>query len=367
LLFAPIRFVSIHLCANDTLLTNLSKAVLTARLNTDYRMRLICNLGEGVEVRYSLQGYGIPIDSLPVTLSGAIKTVNFKRFINFRHYVENERKDDDCLFSQKKTSIVTDCPYLNDILFKKGHPAEHQPGNIQFRSIIHSVYTMHLQHQHHHHHQQQQQQLRSISTSSSSSSSSSLSSLSSSSSSFSSLSSSSSSYHHFRPPVSVSVKMLVPDIIRRIEQENLRVLVWNNKNNWWDYLSDHIDYKKHIYASAHFFLKNNVVISSLITTPTAKSKSKSKSKSKPAAAATVTVTVTVVAPTPTTTVIVSNQKRVREQQVIESSTPILISQDSKKQKMSFGSDSDSDSDISPLECFGLPFQCISCLNNDNDN
>jgi hypothetical protein len=161
--------------------------------------------------------------------------------------------------------------------------------------------------------------------------------------------------------------MLVPDIIRRIEQENLRVLVWNNKNNWWDYLSDHIDYKKHIYASAHFFLKNNVVISSLITTPTAKSKS--KSKSKPAAAATVTVTVTVVAPTPTTTVIVSNQKRVREQQVIESSTPILISQDSKKQKMSFGSDSDSDSDsdISPLECFGLPFQCISCLNNDNDN
>ena len=352
LLFAPIRFVSIHLCAKNTIYTNIIKAVLIARLNSDYRRRLICNLGESVEVRYSLQGYGIPVDSVPVTWSGAIKTVNVKRFINFQTYIEE--KDASSIVTTNNT--ITDCPYLNDILFKKGHTAEHQPGNMQFRSIINSVYTQHYlqQQQHQQQKQQQQEQLLLVGSSPSPPSASA------------------------SAVVSVSIKVLVPDIIQKIKQdEHFRVLVWDNNQHWWNILSDPLDYKKHVYASTHFFLKNYVIASSSsssssLTTPKAKAKSKARSKSrvKVTASASASVQATVL---PTSAAVAagagaagSNQKRIRQQQVIESSTSIFNkSPDGKKRMTSFdfirnhitnngggNSDRDSHSD----ECFGLPFQ-----------
>ena len=349
LLFAPIRFVSIHLCAKNTIYTNIIKAVLIARLNSDYRRRLICNLGESVEVRYSLQGYGIPVDSVPVTWSGAIKTVNVKRFINFQTYIEE--KDASAIVTTNNT--ITDCPYLNDILFKKGHTAEHQPGNMQFRSIINSVYTQHyLQQQQQQQQKQQQQQLLLVGSSPSPSPP--------------SASASASAV------VSVSIKVLVPDIIQKIKQdEHFRVLVWDNNQHWWNILSDPLDYKKHVYASTHFFLKNYVIASSSsssLTTPKAKAKSKARSKSrvKVTASASVQATVLPTSAAAAAAAAGSNQKRIRQQQVIESSTSIFNkSPDGKKRMTSFdfirnhitntgggNSDRDSHSD----ECFGLPFQ-----------
>ena len=347
LLFAPIRFVSIHLCAKNTIYTNIIKAVLIARLNSDYRRRLICNLGESVEVRYSLQGYGIPVDSVPVTWSGAIKTVNVKRFINFQTYIEE--KDASSIVTTNNT--ITDCPYLNDILFKKGHTAEHQPGNMQFRSIINSVYTQHYlqqqQHQQQKQQQQQQEQLLLVGSSPSPPSASASASA----------------------VVSVSIKVLVPDIIQKIkEDEHFRVLVWDNNQHWWNILSDPLDYKKHVYASTHFFLKNYVIASSSsssLTTPKAKAKSKARSKSRVKVTATASASVqATVLPTSAAAAAGaagSNQKRIRQQQVIESSTSIFNkSPDGKKRMTSFdfirnhitNNDGGSHSD----ECFGLPFQ-----------
>jgi hypothetical protein len=337
LLFAPIRFVSIHLCAKNTIFTNIIKAVVIARLNSDYRRRLICNLGESVEVRYSLQGYGIPVDSVPVTWSGAIKTVNVKRFINFQTYIEE--KDASSIVTN---NTITDCPYLNDILFKKGHTAEHQPGNMQFRSIINSVYTLHYVQQQQRQQQKQQQQqeqeqllLVGPSPSPPSASASGV--------------------------TSVSIKVLVPDIIQKIkEDEHFRVLVWDNNKHWWTILSDPHDYKKHVYASTHFFLKNYVIpssSSSSLTTPKAKAKAKARSKSKSNVKATATATATA----PSGAGGSSNQKRIRQQQVIETSASIFNkSPDGKKRMTSFdfirnhitNNDGGSHSD----ECFGLPFQ-----------
>jgi hypothetical protein len=153
----PVRVVSIHFCAKDTIARNLAKAVVVARLNAELRVRFISHLGECVENRYLLKGYGIPVDSLPITWTGTIKTENIKRFINGRYNVENNSIKESN--TTRRLSII-ECPYLNDILFKKGNHLIHQSGNIQFQSIVRSVYKQHLQQKQYNqqHNQQQRQQ-----------------------------------------------------------------------------------------------------------------------------------------------------------------------------------------------------------------
>jgi hypothetical protein len=206
----PIRIVSINFCAKDTIASNLLKAVFVARMSTDLRLRFIYHFGESVENRYLLKGYGMPMDSFPITWTGTIKTENVKRFVNFRSNVENNHK------KINKTNKIIECPYLNDILFKKGNHTIHQSGNIQFRSIVWSTYKQHLQ--------QHQQQNGSINNDDDDLPLTTL-------------------------PPGISVSTIVPDILIKIKQNNLRVLVWDKKNGWWNYYEER-DYKKHVHFGA---------------------------------------------------------------------------------------------------------------------
>ena len=123
-LSSPVRLVSIHFCARETFFLNLMKSMVVAHMNKDLRPRFIPHLAECIEVRYALQGFGIPVYDLPVTSTGTIKTENIKRFINLRLYVEkednttmhnNNRNNNTILSSSLSSSTITDCPYLNDV------------------------------------------------------------------------------------------------------------------------------------------------------------------------------------------------------------------------------------------------------------
>ena len=235
----PVRLVSIHFCGRETLFLKLIKSVALARMNKELRPRFIPHLAECIEVRYTLQGFGIPVNDLPVTLTGTIKTENVKRFINLRLYVEkedkstmhnNNRNNNNMLSSSLSSSTITDCPYLMDIIMKKGRPqTEHHSGNIEFRRIVHSIYQQHLQ---------QQQQ----------------------------------NHKHGQPLSTLSLEMniLIPNIINEIKKENVRVLVWNNKKSWWDILVDEEDYRKCIYNSAYHSLKKSTRAAQSVTATTAK-------------------------------------------------------------------------------------------------
>jgi len=307
LTYFPCRIVSIHFCAKESLFTNLFKAILVARLNTELRIRFVCSLAECVEVRYMLQRFGIPINELPVTWTGMVKTENMKRLMTLRTHVEKEsivNNNNNNLLSSSSTII--DCPYLNDILFKRGrNQVIDNAGNMKFQSIVHSVYVQHLE------------QLRQRSQSPNC--------------------------------IHVSVKVLISDIMNEIQKENLRVLVWDIKNSWWNCVLDERDYRKYIYQSATYILKESTKASLAIGVGTSPS------------------------PSTSTSSYVLNGKvypNKPKQQTTQSDTTIFLPEDGKRRKRSHNNDTcnhhrgsnnnddNSDDCVNTMacdECFGLPF------------
>ena len=93
-------------------------------------------VGTPMELRYKLNGYGIPTDSLPMSWTGNIKTSYLKQWIRVRQFIEQ----DSTSGSQIQRQLLVECPNLNDIIFKKGSAGMIHPGNILFRSLVQSKY-----------------------------------------------------------------------------------------------------------------------------------------------------------------------------------------------------------------------------------
>lgn len=142
-------------------------------------------IGEDTELRYTLQGFGIPIDLIPVTGTGNIKTPHLKQWINIRKIIETEARDTSdtsnsksnsndnnfknnvaraklksspspspppsltsltsssslALSSTSKSSStssinIVECPGSNDVVFKPGKRSMYHPGNVLFQNLI---------------------------------------------------------------------------------------------------------------------------------------------------------------------------------------------------------------------------------------
>jgi len=94
------------------------------------------------EMRYYLQGFGIPIQFFPLTETGTIKLNYFNKWIKTRNYLEakDETKDETAKDSKKKkkdkTVVVVECPLLNDVVFRQGKPYKANRGNDVLRDSI---------------------------------------------------------------------------------------------------------------------------------------------------------------------------------------------------------------------------------------
>jgi hypothetical protein len=83
-------------------------------------------------LRKILSGYGIPVNIFPATESGAVKTVEFKKWLKL------QRRIDDLQTLEVSIIPHIDCPRSNDVVFRSGSMMIANPGNVMFRNIIES-------------------------------------------------------------------------------------------------------------------------------------------------------------------------------------------------------------------------------------
>jgi len=96
------------------------------------QQRIKFHIGNEIELMYKLKSYGIPVEYIPVTGTGKIKTAYMKQWMRNRKLLESAR-----------TSSIADpfvlCPSSNDVLFRKGIHVKCHPGNVMFESMIEEI------------------------------------------------------------------------------------------------------------------------------------------------------------------------------------------------------------------------------------
>jgi len=124
-----VRVSAIHVCSPDTPLFRIARYITVLRANED-RVRLKLHVGEPIELRYILHGYGIPTENIPMTWSGTIKVIYLKNWMKLRKAMEDG--------SSNMTGVV-ECPNSKDVIFRQGTSLCCHPGNARFRSLVESA------------------------------------------------------------------------------------------------------------------------------------------------------------------------------------------------------------------------------------
>lgn len=130
----PMRVCSLHFCFRDTPLFFSFKAILVLILG-DQKTRLRLLVGEDMELRYELMGYGVPIDLIPITDSGTVKTKNLKDWIKVRKAIEQGNIDPKPI----------ECPETYDVVFGYGKAFTMHPGNVLYRGLLEQYCEEHKQ------------------------------------------------------------------------------------------------------------------------------------------------------------------------------------------------------------------------------
>mmetsp|Transcript_930 Transcript_930/g.1986 ORF Transcript_930/g.1986 Transcript_930/m.1986 type:complete len:523 (-) Transcript_930:471-2039(-) len=147
----PVRIAGIHVCLPDKPIYHMLRSgiALSIRGNAS-RLKFHC--GDSIEIQYHLHGYGIPVDQIPITDTGNIKTKNLFQWIRVRKFLESSRNsgnneltgsDSDCSRSDLAIHFAIDCPNMNDVIFRGKHACLSHPGNAMFRGLIESKYDKH--------------------------------------------------------------------------------------------------------------------------------------------------------------------------------------------------------------------------------
>jgi hypothetical protein len=124
----PLRCCAVHLCSDDNVVGLLFRTALVGA-PSDLRARHRFHHGPFTEIMYSLLGYGIPVDVLPLSESGVMKKTNLNRWIA-KYIARDEQMARTGAFSG------VDLPTRNDVLTGKGKPIQHHPGNVHLRILV---------------------------------------------------------------------------------------------------------------------------------------------------------------------------------------------------------------------------------------
>jgi hypothetical protein len=128
----PVRFAAIHQCVPDTAFYHLIKAVVILSLEVESRTRLKFHTNDEIETTYQLMTFGIPVDLIPKTGTGKIKTKNHQQWIKTRKVIEETNEDSPI-----------ECPGMNDVIFRFGKSYLSHPGNATFRGLIEAHFDEH--------------------------------------------------------------------------------------------------------------------------------------------------------------------------------------------------------------------------------
>jgi len=133
----PIRIVSSHMCFPDKPYFHWLRYLYTLTLSANKRQRARFHLGEEIELRYEIKSYGIPVEIIPVTGTGNIKTVHHKQWIRLRKHLEDVRA------RGLDGSSIIELPGSTDVIFRTGTSLTCHPGNSMFQNFIESYMLEH--------------------------------------------------------------------------------------------------------------------------------------------------------------------------------------------------------------------------------
>ena len=96
---------------------------------------LSTHVGADIERKYSLKSFGVPVELIPLTDTGNIKTTYLKQWMKVRKIVELMRMTEG---GEGNSIPVVECPGLNDVVFRSGTSLSCHPGNVRFRYMVES-------------------------------------------------------------------------------------------------------------------------------------------------------------------------------------------------------------------------------------
>ena len=138
-----LRLAALHICSPDTPAFRLRRSITALRAYS-VRSRIKMHTGKAVELMYSLHGYGIPFENIPMTWTGKVKVSYLKNWIKLRKAMEDEEElqrlsrllgGTDTPRTNTMANVV-ECPNSNDVVFRQGTAMNCHPGNAHFRSLV---------------------------------------------------------------------------------------------------------------------------------------------------------------------------------------------------------------------------------------
>jgi len=139
-----VRIAAIHLCSPDTPTFRFGRSIAALR-SYNLLPRIKMHAGEPVELLYySLHGYGIPTENIPMTWSGSVKTSYLKNWMKLRKAMDDAEEEvrryrlrgvTDMPWESPMANVV-ECPNSNDVVFRQGTAVNCHPGNARFRSLV---------------------------------------------------------------------------------------------------------------------------------------------------------------------------------------------------------------------------------------
>jgi hypothetical protein len=136
----PVRFSAVHLILNfpdGPVYSLIKSAVILGLFGSDERVRTKCYDGVTTETIYALMSFGLPVQEIPLTSGGNIKTKNLLQWI------KTQRAIDVCRQGRATAFNIIAHPNTHDVLFSRGGNAQHL-GNKDFHqylSLMNSAYS----------------------------------------------------------------------------------------------------------------------------------------------------------------------------------------------------------------------------------
>lgn len=130
----PVRTCSLHFGIPDTPFFQLARTLFILSM-PQHMQRMKFHFGENIERQYSIKSYGVPVELIPLTDTGNIKTTYLKQWMKLRRIIEVMKMTEG---ADKNSVSIIECPGSNDVVFRSGTSMSCHPGNVRFRCMVES-------------------------------------------------------------------------------------------------------------------------------------------------------------------------------------------------------------------------------------
>eukprot|EP00531_Pseudo-nitzschia_arenysensis_P004538 CAMPEP_0116145480 /NCGR_PEP_ID=MMETSP0329-20121206/16616_1 /TAXON_ID=697910 /ORGANISM="Pseudo-nitzschia arenysensis, Strain B593" /LENGTH=503 /DNA_ID=CAMNT_0003641089 /DNA_START=98 /DNA_END=1605 /DNA_ORIENTATION=- len=136
--FLPVRTCSMHFSFPSTPFFQVIRTLFMLSMPSLIK-RMKFHVGENIERQYSIKSYGVPVELIPLTDTGNIKTTYLKQWMKLRRIVEVMKMTES---GEDNSVSIIECPGSNDVVFRSGTSMSCHPGNVRFRCLVESKHEI---------------------------------------------------------------------------------------------------------------------------------------------------------------------------------------------------------------------------------